>query len=130
MNYEENFDTLVGYWDEAEKNESPNKLSIYRQKQLKNILDSYGGKAIPIEHFTDRVMNGEILAKSKKCPHCGHGPSENYHSHNLTNFEAFPVVYAYLCGVLVRNEHQLELKDDIELGLSPIPCTGSALTEQ
>ncbi len=105
MNYEENFDKFVQYcWSDPEKPESPDKLSIQRQKQLEEILKRYGGKAVPLSHFSDR-----------KCPACGHPLEDVYVIHNPTNYEIFPVVYAYLCGVLVRNEHQLELKDGIEL---------------
>ncbi len=69
-------------------------------------------------------MNGELIARSTKCSDCGCTPNEDHRSFNLRNYEAFPVVYAYLCGVLVRNGDQLELKDGIELGEAPIPRNG------
>jgi hypothetical protein len=122
MNYEENFEKLVKYcWSDPEKPESPDNLSIHRQEQLQNILDSYGGNAVPLTHFTDHVVKGSIYVKPKACTACGHRQSKNENIHHLRNYAAFPVVYAYLCGVLVRNEHQLELKDGIELCESDIP---------
>ena len=124
MNYTDNFETLVGYWRDPEIKENPNKLTKARQMQLKDILDSFGGDAVPLTHFSDRIMNGKIYVKPKTCSACGHRPNQDKSSHSLKNFEAFPVVYAYLCGVLIRNGHQLELKDGIELGESDIQRNG------
>ncbi len=122
MDCQQNFENLVAEWINPEKEESPQNLTIHRQKQLKMVLDSYGGMFVPIGHFTDRVVNGVSYFKSGRCPVCGGETKESVQKqHLLRNSEAFPVVYAYLCGLLVRDGDRLSLENGIELGKDDIP---------
>ena len=115
MDYEANFKYLVRQWLDPDKPENPNSLMVDRQLQLIEILKSYrknyGGRIIPIEHFTDRLMEDSSYFPSLK----------EYKKNHLRNNEAFPVVYAFLCDVLEKQVAQLVLKKGIELGKVDIP---------
>jgi hypothetical protein len=118
MNYEKNIEYLIRQWIDPDKSENPNFLTVGRQLQLKEILASYrknfGGNSIPFEHFTDRI----IADRSYQI-------DEGVVKKNvLRNCEAFPIIYSYLCGVLIRKDRTFVLAEGIELGERDIPRKG------
>jgi hypothetical protein len=122
MDYENNFRELIKAWIDPDSDSNPKNFTIHRQKQLEVILESYDGKSIPIEHFTNRLVNGVSYFKKGKCDLCGGNiKTEYYKKHHLRNSEAFPVVYAYLCNILVRHNKEFKLRENIMLGQRNIP---------
>ena len=85
MDYESNFSYLVKQWIDPYRPNNPKNLTVDRQKQLKEILNSYrrtyGGNTIPTEHFTDRLIGDNSYFPSTK----------KYSKNHLRNNEAFPV---------------------------------------
>jgi len=57
---------------------SPQNFTVHRQRQLAKIFKQYGENKIPFSHFTKEIV--ENPAKRNKY--------------------AFPVVFAYICGIL------------------------------
>lgn len=92
----QNFEKLAGREDWADPNSqnSPKKFTLHRQKQLAVILKKYGGKAIPLSHFTDDITDN---------------PAKR-------NQYAFPVVFAYLCGILKIKGENLVMPEGLVLG--------------
>lgn len=118
MNYEKNIEYLIRQWIDPDKSENPNFLTAERQYQLKEILLSYrknyGGNSIPFEHFTDRIIADRSYLIDQGI----------VKKNVLRNCEAFPVIYAYLCGILKRKEGFFVLIEGIELGERDIPRKG------
>jgi len=76
----ENFNKLAKRKDWADRNSptSPKKFTVHRQRQLAELLKKYGGRKIPFSHFTREIVDNP--AKRNKY--------------------AFPIVFAYICGIL------------------------------
>ncbi len=109
---------LIRQWIDPEISENPNFLTVGRQLQLKEILSSYrknfGGNSIPFEHFTDRIIADRSYSIDQGI----------VKKNVLRNCEAFPIIYAYLCGVLKRKDEVFVLVEGIELGKRDIPRKG------
>lgn len=65
-------------WYDPNNSSSPQRFTIHRQKQLASILEVYGGAKIPFTHFKKEFIRNP--AKRNKY--------------------VFPVVFAYICGIL------------------------------
>jgi len=118
MDYEKNIEYLIKLWIDPDGSANPKCLTVERQMQLKEILTSYrkdfGGNSIPFEHFTDRIIAD-----------CSYFIKERiFKTNHLRNNEAFPVIYAYLCGVLKRKDGAFVLDEKFELGKRDIPRQG------
>ena len=125
MDYEKNLRELVKAWIDPNGSANPKRFTKHRQRQLGVILDSYGGKSIPLEHFTNRLVNGVSYFNKGKCNLCGSNIKiELYKTNHLRNSEAFPVLYAYLCNVLIRDNKKFKLRENIVLGERDIPRNG------
>lgn len=118
MDYEKNVEYLIKQWIDPDGSANPKCLTVERQMQLKEILTSYrknfGGNSIPFEHFTDRIIADRSYLIKEKI----------FKTNLLRNSEAFPVIYAYLCGVLKRKAGAFILDEKIELGKRDIPRRG------
>ena len=75
------------------------RLTIYRQDLLRDIFKRYGNDKIPFSHFTIKGTDGS----------------------SRVNFEDYPVVRAYLCGVLKEVVDGLIKPDNLILGLRDLP---------
>jgi len=65
-------------WLDSNSPSSPKKFTVHRQKQLLDILNRYDERKIPFTHFSN-----EIIKDSAK-----------------RNKYVFPIVFAYICGIL------------------------------
>jgi hypothetical protein len=76
----ENFEKLAKRkdWVDPDSPTSPKKFTVHRQKQLEKILKSYGRQKIPFTHFSSEIIK----------------------NHAKRNKYAFPVVFAFICGIL------------------------------
>jgi len=92
----ENFNKLANKkdWTDPNSPRSPKKFTLHRQRQLVEILKKYGGQKVPFSHFTKQIVNDP--AKRNK--------------------SAFPVVFAYICGVLRIEGEGLTKPKELVLG--------------
>ena len=92
----DNFEKLAkrSDWTDPNSQNSPKRFSVKRQKQLLEILEQYGGDRIPFHHFTDDIVKD--AAKRNRF--------------------GFPVVFAYICGILKIDGDWLIMPEDLVLG--------------
>lgn len=81
-------------WTDPNSPTSPKKFTVHRQRQLAEILKHYGGRKIPFSHFAREVVDNP-------------GKRNKY---------AFPVVFAYICGILRIEGDWLIKPEELVLG--------------
>jgi len=86
-------------WNDPNCSTSPNTFTVHRQIQLSKIFKSYDGLKIPYNHFSDEIIN-------------------DYQKRNQL---VFPVVFAYICGILKTEDDGLIKPADLELGKEDLP---------
>jgi formyltetrahydrofolate synthetase len=76
------------------------KLTVHRQRQLNEVLKMYGGRKIPFSHFINEMLRNM----------------------SMRNVLAYPVVCAYLCGILIEENDMLLKPEGLELGVRDLFC--------
>jgi hypothetical protein len=92
----ENFDRLITIdsWINPQSATSPKVFTIHRQKQLLEVLKKYDGISVPFSHFSDENINDPVKR----------------------NKLIFPVIFAYICGILKIKNNKLIKPENLKLG--------------